>query len=84
MVAKARPGFDDRPEHLSVQINSSSPWCNTLYLVVYNLFHATSTVHCVLCHRYPTEYLFDTNLGSQVYISIYSHGLHIKYLMHLF
>ena len=27
-IAKARPGFDDRPEHPSVQINSSSPWLN--------------------------------------------------------
>ena len=25
-IAKAGPGFDDRPEHPSVQINSSSPW----------------------------------------------------------
>ena len=25
-VAKAGPGLDDRPEHPSVQINSSSPW----------------------------------------------------------
>ena len=25
-IAKARPGFDDRPEHPSVQINSSSPY----------------------------------------------------------
>ena len=25
-IAKARPGFDDRPEYPSVQINSSSPW----------------------------------------------------------
>ena len=25
-IAKARPGFDDQPEHPSVQINSSSPW----------------------------------------------------------
>ena len=25
-IAKARPGFDDRPEHPSVQINFSSPW----------------------------------------------------------
>ena len=24
-IAKAGPGFDDRPEHPSVQINSSSP-----------------------------------------------------------
>ena len=24
-IAKARPGFDDRPEYPSVQINSSSP-----------------------------------------------------------
>ena len=24
-IAKARPGFDDRPEYSSVQINSSSP-----------------------------------------------------------
>ena len=24
-IAKARPGFDDRPEYTSVQINSSSP-----------------------------------------------------------
>ena len=54
-IAKARPGFDDRPEHPSVQINSSSPWCSTLYLVVYNLFHATGALHCcVLCGRYPT------------------------------
>ena len=27
-IAKARPGFDDRPEHPSVQINSSSPCFN--------------------------------------------------------
>jgi hypothetical protein len=26
-IAKAGPGFDDRPEHPSVQINSSSPAC---------------------------------------------------------
>ena len=25
-IAKARPGFDDRPEYPSVQINASSPW----------------------------------------------------------
>ena len=25
-IAKARPGFDNRPVHPSVQINSSSPW----------------------------------------------------------
>ena len=25
-IVNARPGFDDRPEHLSVQIKSSSPW----------------------------------------------------------
>ena len=25
-ITKARLGFDDRPEHPSVQINSSSPW----------------------------------------------------------
>ena len=25
-IANARPCFDDRPEHISVQINSSSPW----------------------------------------------------------
>ena len=25
-IAKARPGFDNQPEHPSVQINSSSPW----------------------------------------------------------
>ena len=25
-IAKARHGFDDRPEYPSVQINSSSPW----------------------------------------------------------
>ena len=24
-IAKARPGFDDRPKHPSIQINSSSP-----------------------------------------------------------
>ena len=24
-IARTRPGFDDRPEHPSVQINSSSP-----------------------------------------------------------
>ena len=28
-IAKARPGFDDRPEYSSVQINSSSPWFRT-------------------------------------------------------
>ena len=28
--AKARPGFDDWPEHPSVQINSSSPCINTI------------------------------------------------------
>ena len=28
-VLKARPGFDDRPEYPSVQINSSSPWLNS-------------------------------------------------------
>ena len=27
-IAKAGPGFDDRAEHPSVQINSSSPWRN--------------------------------------------------------
>ena len=27
-IAKARPGFEDWPEHPSVQINSSSPWCS--------------------------------------------------------
>ena len=35
-IAKARPGFDDRPEHPSVQINSSSPCndlCHHLYVV---------------------------------------------------
>ena len=25
-IAKVGPGFDDRHEHLSIQINSSSPW----------------------------------------------------------
>ena len=25
-IAKARPGFDHRPEYPSIQINSSSPW----------------------------------------------------------
>ena len=25
-IAKTRPGFDEQPEHPSVQINSSSPW----------------------------------------------------------
>ena len=28
-IAKARPGFDDQPEHPSVQINSSSPCIRT-------------------------------------------------------
>ena len=30
-IAKARPGFDDQPEHPSVQINSSSPFRLTLF-----------------------------------------------------
>ena len=29
-IAKARPGFDDRPEHPFVQINSSSPYLSAL------------------------------------------------------
>ena len=28
-IAKAGPGFDDRPEYPSIQINSSSPWSRT-------------------------------------------------------
>ena len=27
-IAKAGPGFDDRAEHPSLQMNSSSPWIN--------------------------------------------------------
>ena len=30
-ITKARLGFDDRPEHPSVQINSSSPWLNSFF-----------------------------------------------------
>ena len=33
-IAKARPGFDDPPEHPSVQINSSSPWLGVLTKVL--------------------------------------------------
>ena len=29
-IDKAGPGFDDRPEHPSVQINSSSPWTHVM------------------------------------------------------
>ena len=38
-IAKAGPGFDDRPEHPSVQINSSSPWIEIAqHRTVYNVF----------------------------------------------
>ena len=31
-IVKVRPGFDDQPEHPSVQINSSSPWTDSANL----------------------------------------------------
>ena len=31
-IAKARPGFDDRPMYPSVQLNSSSPWSGSSHI----------------------------------------------------
>ena len=33
-IAKAGPGFDDQPEPPSVQINSSSPWLETIFWTI--------------------------------------------------
>ena len=37
-IAKAEPGFDDWPEHLFVQINSSSPCLIQLESITFLLF----------------------------------------------
>ena len=36
-IAKAGPGFDDRPVHPSFQINSSSPWLSMIEPLLNNV-----------------------------------------------
>ena len=63
-IDKAKPGFDDGPEHPSVQINSSSPWTSLMKQQLFKpvLFLLQKTAarkkYC-FAHRWRRKCLFS-------------------------
>ena len=63
-IAKARPGFDNWPEHPSVQINYSSPWTSLMKQQLFKpvLFLLQKTAarkkYC-FAHRWRRKCLFS-------------------------